>query len=93
MNITQFQALNVVRTYNRQLRVGSFPKDEAQAANSSHTDIVSLSDEAKNKLRDNPAGQAAQSGRVSADSSGAEALPLAQKGFEGAAFQPKLPFS
>ena len=92
MNITQFQALNVVRTYNRQLRVGSFPKDEAQAANSGHTDIVSLSDEAKNKLLVTQTGQTEPTDRGTSDPSGVEVFPVAQKGFEGAAFQPKLPF-
>lgn len=90
MNITQFQALNVVRTYNRQLRVGSFPKDEAPARNSGHTDIVSLSDEAKNKLRNTQTGQSGQSADGSPGA--VEALQVVEKGFEGAAFQPKLPF-
>lgn len=43
MRITESQALNIVRTYNKQLRVGSMEKTGA----SNHSDTVALSEEAR----------------------------------------------
>lgn len=43
MRITESQALNIVRTYNKQLRVGSVGKGDTVAAN----DTVDLSAEAR----------------------------------------------